>query len=105
MDTQNPHLQSQQSSGLAITSLVLGILSLFLLGILGAIPGIITGHMARSKAKKNPEQFGGSGMALAGLILSYAVLILTIGGIAWGISNPEIMDVFKQAMEQGVASQ
>ncbi len=78
MDTQNPYLKTQQNSSLTITSLVLGILSL-LVPVILSIPGIITGHMARSKAKKNPEKFGGSRMALVGLILSYAELIMTIG--------------------------
>jgi hypothetical protein len=60
--------------GLAITSLVLGILS-FLICITG-IPAIICGHIARARAQREPTQYGGAGMALAGLILGYISLVL-----------------------------
>lgn len=60
-------------NGLGIASLVLGILSLMCFGILTGIPAIITGHMARGRAKRLPEVYGGQGMALAGLILGYVV--------------------------------
>ena len=47
------HIQQQQSedSGLAITSLILGICSITVCAITG-IPAIICGHIARSKAKR-----------------------------------------------------
>ena len=61
-------MEDKQKNGLAIVSLVLGILSLFVFGLLTAIPGIITGHMARSKAKKDPNLYGGGNIALIGLI-------------------------------------
>jgi hypothetical protein len=64
--------------GLAITSLVLGILSLVCLGILAGIPAIICGHIARSRAKQQPAQYGGAGQALAGLILGYVSIFLTL---------------------------
>ena len=63
-------LYTEPSSTLAITSLVLGILSFFCSFITG-VPAIITGHLARSQARKSPELYGGTGMALAGLILGY----------------------------------
>ncbi len=94
----------QQSKGLSITALVLGILSL-LFGILTAIPGVIVGHIARSKANNNPEHYGGSGMALAGLILSYAIIIVTIAAIYFFATNPEIQEVFKDIMEQAKQQQ
>ena len=66
--------RSQQ--GLAVTSLVLGILSLVCLGPLTGIPAIICGHIARKRARGSAGQFGGAGMALAGLVLGYASLAL-----------------------------
>jgi Domain of unknown function (DUF4190)/GYF domain 2 len=61
--------------GLAVTSLVLGILS-FLTCILTGIPAIICGHIALSRARREPAQYGGPGMALAGLILGYVSLVM-----------------------------
>lgn len=66
------------ASGLAITSLVLGILSLVAcLGIFAGIPAIVCGHLARGRAKRQPEAYTGAGMALAGLILGYLSIVLT----------------------------
>lgn len=67
-----------QKTGLAITSLVLGILSYVGFCFLTGIPAIITGHIARSRATKMPASFGGGGMALAGLIMGYGSLVLVI---------------------------
>ncbi|MFT5498603.1 MAG: hypothetical protein ACI9TH_004018 [Kiritimatiellia bacterium] len=68
----------QQQKGLAIASMTLGILSFCLLGPFSAVPAIICGHMARNRAKRSPLQYGGSGMALAGLILGYIALAFTV---------------------------
>ncbi|HQZ97911.1 MAG TPA: DUF4190 domain-containing protein [Pyrinomonadaceae bacterium] len=72
-----------QNKTLAIVSLVLGILSflccssLFVVGV----AAVITGFMARGKASSNPNEFGGGGLALAGIILGG--LSLLIGGAYW----------------------
>ncbi|HTD66520.1 MAG TPA: DUF4190 domain-containing protein [Candidatus Limnocylindria bacterium] len=68
--------------GLSITSLVLGILSLGCLYIFAGLPAIITGHIARRRAKRQPEIYGGAGMALAGLILGYLSILTTIALVA-----------------------
>jgi len=67
-----------QQNGMALTSLVLGIVSL-VLGtlILTAIPGVICGHIARRQIRESPYPQGGDGMAIAGLILGYLCIILT----------------------------
>jgi predicted Ser/Thr protein kinase len=66
-----------QHKGLAIASLVLGLLSpLFCL--LTGVPAIVCGHIARARARRAPAQYGGGGLALAGLILGYVALILTL---------------------------
>jgi len=59
---------------LAVVSLVLGIASYVVLPLVGAVAAIITGHMARGQISRTGE--GGSGMALAGLILGYLHLVL-----------------------------
>lgn len=66
------------SSGMAVTSLVLGILSLICFGILTGIPAIIFGHIAHGRARKSPERFGGAGMAIAGFIMGYLSIFVTI---------------------------
>lgn len=69
-----------QSKTLAIISLVTGILSflccssIFVVGI----AAIITGFMAKSKANSNPDEYGGSGLALAGMILGGISLVFGI---------------------------
>jgi Domain of unknown function (DUF1707)/Domain of unknown function (DUF4190) len=64
-----------KTNGLAIASLACG-LALFVFGPLAAIPAIVFGHMARHQIKRTGEQ--GADLALAGLILGWAVVILGI---------------------------
>ena len=63
--------QQKQRVGVAVASLVLGILGLMIIGPFGSIPAVICGHVAQSRIKKNPEGLEGAGLALAGLILGY----------------------------------
>jgi Family of unknown function (DUF6805)/Domain of unknown function (DUF4190) len=65
-------------SALALASLVCSTV----LGI-GCIPGIICGHLARARLRRNPA-LQGKGMANAGLIISYAFLLATTGVLAFG---------------------
>jgi hypothetical protein len=67
-----------QQNGLAITSLVLGLLSLVCLPVLAAIPAIICGHLARGRARRLPGLYGGAGFALAGLIMGYVSLVVVL---------------------------
>ena len=71
-----------KTSGLAITSLVLGILGLVLLlgciGVLFAIPAVICGHIAHSRIKRSAGTLAGGGMAVAGLITGYISIALGI---------------------------
>ena len=62
------------STKLAVVSLVCGILAL-IVPCLTVLPAIICGHKAFSRAKKDPANFGGEGMALAGLITGYLGLV------------------------------
>jgi len=66
-----------QTNALAITSLVLGIISLICCGVLTGAAAAICGHIAISQIKANPAQ-GGRGMALAGLIMGYIGLAISI---------------------------
>ncbi len=74
---------SGQNKTLAIVSLVLGIISIlccssfFVVGI-GAI---VTGFLAKGKAGSNPADYGGKGLALAGIITG--AISLLIGVLYW----------------------
>jgi len=70
--------QQKRTVGIAIASLVLGILGFVLIGPLGAIPAVICGHVAKSKIKRDPEHLTGDGMALAGLIMGYVQIGLMV---------------------------
>jgi hypothetical protein len=63
-------------TSLAITSLVLGILSVAC--FIAGIPAIITGHVARGRARREPALYGGEGFALAGLIMGYIGIALAV---------------------------
>ena len=56
-----------QNQTLAIVSLVLGIISILICQITGPV-AVVLGFMARGKAKKNPVEYAGSGLALGGII-------------------------------------
>ncbi len=64
---------------MAIAALVTGILSLTLCGLFTAIPAIRCGHIGVKQAD-NGEASGRS-MAMAGMIMGYASLALTVLGI------------------------
>ena len=70
--------QQKQRAGLAVASLVLGILGLILIGPLGSVPAVVCGHVALTRIKKNPEGLDGDGLALAGLILGYVQIGLMV---------------------------
>ncbi len=67
--------QVAKINGLAIASLACG-LAQFMFGPLATIPAIVFGHVARQQIKRTGEQ--GADLALAGLILGWAMVILAI---------------------------
>jgi len=78
-DPQSPPIhQAPPNSGLAIASLVTGILSWVLVPILGAIIAVVTGHLAKREIRQSNGRLSGDGMATAGLILGYVNLLLAL---------------------------
>jgi len=75
------YYQPVQNSGLAIASLVCGILAVLTcyLGALPGIPAVICGHMAISAIRNAPVPMAGRGMAIAGLVLGYLGILFTVG--------------------------
>ena len=78
--------------GYAIASLVLGILSLPTIGLLlvGAMASVILGVVALVKASREPEEYGGKGMAIAGIVLSGMSIVVmpAVVGIVAAIAIP-----------------
>src|SRR5215470_15646292 len=90
---------------MAIASLVIGIVSILTLscGLVGAIPGIVFGIMAHSKATKQPLEYGGKGIALAGIITSVTSIPLgAILGIVAAIVVPRYMKPVEIASETSI---
>ena len=84
----------QPRRGFAIASLVLGILGLPTIGLLGvgAMAGIILGVIALVKASKAPAEYGGRGMAVAGIALAVISILLTpFIGIIAAIAIPSLL--------------
>jgi hypothetical protein len=80
-----PQWRAQQTSPLAIASMVCGMVALVLGPV--AILAIVFGHIARGQVRRTGE--GGRGMATAGLILGYMVLVVgTAFAVAFLASLP-----------------
>jgi hypothetical protein len=73
---------ARSTSTLAIISLVSGLLGWSFVPWLGSLVAVVTGHMARAEIRRDPERLEGDGMAVAGLVLGYAMLALSLVGIA-----------------------
>jgi len=82
---------SPPANGMAKTSLILGVLSFLGCSILTGIPAIITGHIAHNRFRKAPQEFGGGGFAIAGLVLGYlSVALIPFIAILAGLMLPAL---------------
>ena len=94
----NPVMSSateSAKSGLAITSMVLGI-SAFLCGVT-AIPAVICGHIALGKIKKSHGAISGRGFAIAGLVTGYIGLVVFVIAFLAGLTAPIVIRQRKKA--------
>ncbi len=75
------------NSGLAIASMVCGIVSLLVCYVhaIVAIPAVICGHMALSRINNSPVPMAGRGMAMAGLITGYIAIFFQLCWIGFFI--------------------
>ena len=67
------------TSGLAIASLICGIMALVSCLFLPGIPAVICGHMALKRLADPGVRMSGRGMAIAGLIMGYFSLVVLAG--------------------------
>lgn len=88
-----------ETSSLAITSLVLGILAFFSLGLTG-IPAAICGHIARARIKRSGGALSGQGLALGGLIAGYVGFFFNAVFILLGIG----MVIFSSVQDKAAAT-
>ena len=68
----------RRTSSMAIVSLVAGLLVWTCAPWLGSIIAIITGHMARAEIRRDPAGLEGDGLAVAGLVLGWAMILLSV---------------------------
>ncbi len=78
---ETPTYQQQSTNGMAIASLVLGIVGIvsvcfYCFGFIPALLAVIFGHIARGQIRRMGGQ--GDGMALAGLIMGYIIMGLAV---------------------------
>lgn len=76
-----PRGEKPPASIAAVVALVCGIL--VCLGPLTGIPAIIAGIIARNAAREHPESVGGGSMAIAGIVLGSANLVLSALLLSW----------------------
>ena len=72
------NMAPRQTSALAITSLVSGLLGWTFLPLVGSLVAIITGHMARAEIRRANGQIDGDGLAIAGLVLGWLVIAISV---------------------------
>lgn len=87
------------TSGIAITSLIFGIVSLLGGCLLCAIPpvvAIITGHIG--VAQTGAGRRGGRALAVTGLVIGYMSLLLGLFGMAFIAFNPEEVGEFARSI-------
>jgi type II secretory pathway pseudopilin PulG len=95
-------VQRDLKKGLAVFSLVLGVLNLFTVGLLGvgAVLGIIVAVVAMNRAKSDPFVYGGKELATAGLITSILSLVIIVPvGIVAAIAIPNLLAARRAANE------
>lgn len=107
MTTQEtpPVLPTQQStSGLAVTSMILGILSVLggALLLLPPILAVIFGHVSLSKINKDPS-VGGRGMGIAGLVMGYLCIVpVVLFGVMAAMAVPAFNEVRAVSQEKAI---
>lgn len=91
------HSGQPQTSGLAIASLVLGILS-FLFACLTALPAVVCGHLALGKIRRSDGSLSGSGMAITGLVIGYIfIAIIPVVAVLAALAAPGLFNIQDRA--------
>jgi hypothetical protein len=70
------------TSGLAIASMVLGILWIYWIG---SLVGLVLGYLALREIRQDPQRIGGKGMAIAGIVLGWIGALTLLLAVALGL--------------------
>jgi len=101
-----PIATQQPQEGLAIASLILGILGLVMLPFIASVPGAVCGHMALGRIKRSGGALSGRGLAIGGLVTSYfgiAICLLVAAGIAiFSVAMFRSAGPFKEKFVSGI---
>jgi hypothetical protein len=73
------------TSTMAIVSLIAGIAGFSFLPVIGTIVALITGYMARNETRAVPPTASGDGLAIAGIIMGWVQVGLSILAICFFI--------------------
>jgi type II secretory pathway pseudopilin PulG len=90
-----------KTAGLAIASLVLGILGVSCLSVLTGIPALVLGIMALNRVNRSAGTLTGKGQSIAGIVMgsaSIALLPVTVGFLA-GLLMPAVSNARNKATE------
>jgi type II secretory pathway pseudopilin PulG len=68
-----------RNEGMAIASLILGLLALFPFSFITGIPAVILGHLSFFNIGRSRGRLRGRGMAMAGLLMGYISIALVAG--------------------------
>ena len=91
-----------QSSGLAVASLVLGILGILGFGLFLGLPAAICGHIALAKIKRSQGTLSGKGLAIAGLAIGYVSVVATL--LAAALLLPTLRQARQKAQQAACVS-
>ncbi len=72
------NVPARQTCTTATISLVAGILSWFGMTLPAAVVAILCGHMARAEIRRSGGTLDGDGMAVAGMLLGYAHVVVAV---------------------------
>ena len=75
---QPGYVQPQRTSSMATTSLIAGILSVTIRGLIAGIVAVITGFQARKEIAASGGTIGGEGQAKAGIIMGFISIGLSL---------------------------
>jgi type II secretory pathway pseudopilin PulG len=93
------YVAESPKTGIAIASMVIGIISMMACGLLGlgSTLGLILGIVALVKAKNSPMEYGGQGFAITGVALSLVSFVFV--GIVFAIALPNVFAARRAANE------
>lgn len=88
-------------AGEATASLVFAILSLLCL-CFTAVPAVVYGHLALSRIRRSGRAYGGEGLAIAGLVLGYFFIVISIVlAVSYSVIASVLLPLAEEAAKKG----